>query len=112
MNIRQSNPRRQVADLLAGGEGGELLAAILLVVDLAGHVLQVLHTSQWSVMVTERNVISAIMAVMSGAVLHLQVVCQHEAAQCEEVAVVLVLDVDGAPGVAPAPHLLACTAVL
>ena len=32
-----------MADLLAGGEGGELLAAILLVVDLAGHVLQVLH---------------------------------------------------------------------
>ena len=69
-------------------------------------------TVQWSVMVTKRNVIPAIMAVMSGAVLHLQVVCQHEAAQCEEVAVVLVLYVDGAPGVAPAPHLLACTAVL
>ena len=46
------------------------------------------------------------------AVLHLEVVCQHEAAQCEEVAVVLVLNVDGAPGVAPAPHLLACTPVL
>ena len=37
-----------MADLLASSEGGELLAAILLVVDLAGHVLQVLHTSQWS----------------------------------------------------------------
>ena len=37
-----------MANLLASSEGGELLAAILLVVDLAGHVLQVLHTSQWS----------------------------------------------------------------